>query len=111
MRTKNKKPAVMMILMYLIVTTGLWMFLIVYTNSRNKLTAEHIKPISVKVVGDTLDVSVCGASASRSISGLMPESKLYFALYLVTPEELRWLIGASVGIEHIYGSLSEIEII
>lgn len=93
---KIKKPVVMLIFSYLLLTTGLWMFLTVYSNSYNKISPEHISPVSVTISGETVDLNVIGFGLESSIEGLMPDSKLYFIMYTVSPDELRALVGFSL---------------
>lgn len=86
---KNKKAAVKIIFLYLLLTTGLWMFLLAYSNSYNKLTTEKISPASLDLSEKRAEMRILDYSCTLDISKLHPESKLYFVLYLTVPDEVR----------------------
>ena len=44
---KNKKTALMAVIMYILITSGIWGVLNVYSTSYNKLSPEKIKPVSL----------------------------------------------------------------
>ena len=93
MHKKKKRPAVILIFSYLLMTTGMFMFLLVYSNSYNKLSSEHISPASVTVTGSSINLSVAGIDIESDISAFMPDSRLYYIMYLVSPDKLRWTIN------------------
>jgi len=89
MKNKKKKSSVRVIILYLILTTGLWMFLMSYSNSYNKLTTEKISPASIVVNKEKVEMTILEKKYEFDIDGIMPESKLYYGLYLAAPDELR----------------------
>ena len=86
---KKKRTVVRAILLYLILTIGSWMFINSCTNSYNRLTGEDIAPASLVVSGSKASVSVLDHSTEIELKSVYPESKLYFAAYAVSPDELR----------------------
>lgn len=86
---KNKKKAVKGVLIYLILTVGLWMFLYSYANSYNRLTDEKIVPAALNVEENSGELEIIGKKYKLDFDMLAPESKLYFVAYLFTPSELR----------------------
>lgn len=85
----NKKTAVKVIFLYLLVTTGLWMFLLAYSNSYNRLTTEKISPASLDLSEKRAEMSILDYSCSFDITKLLPESKFYYVLYMTVPDEVR----------------------
>lgn len=88
-KRKKKKTAVRFILMYVVLTAGLWMFMLSYTNSYNKLTTEKISPAALVLKSETAEMTILEKKYSFSIVSIMPESRLYYILYLSAPEEVR----------------------
>jgi hypothetical protein len=86
---KKKRTAVRAILLYLILTAGSWMFIKSYTNSYNRLTGENIAPASLDLNGSKASVSVLEHSTEIDLTGIFPESRLYYAAYLLSPDEVR----------------------
>lgn len=86
-----KKSAVRAAFAYLLLTTGLWMFINSYSNSYNKLTAEKIAPASITVSEASAEMTVLENSVLLDLSLFMPESKLYCGLYILAADELRML--------------------
>lgn len=89
----KKRTAVRAILLYLILTGGSWMFINSCTNSYNRLTGEDIAPASLVLNGRKASVSLLDHSTEIELGGIYPESKLYFAAYAVSPDELRLMTG------------------
>lgn len=89
MKKKNKKTVVKAVFMYVLLTTGLWMFIMSYSNSYNKLTTEKISPASLNLNGETAEMSILRHTFSFDIAGIMPRSKLYYVLYMTAPDEMR----------------------
>lgn len=89
MKRKNKKSAVRAGFAYLLLTTGLWMFIMSYSNSYNRLSAEKIAPASITLTEGSAEMSVLEHSFLLDLSGFLPESKLYCGLYILAPDELR----------------------
>jgi hypothetical protein len=87
--TKKKRTAVRAILLYLILTAGSWMFINSCTNSYNRLTGEDIAPASIVLSGSKASVSILDHNAEIELDSIYPDSKLYFAAYAVSPDELR----------------------
>ncbi len=89
MKRTNKKTAVRIMLLYIILTVGFWMFLYSYTNSYNKLTDEKIVPASLAISVESAELKILDRSFIFSINAIEPDSKGYLCLYLLTPDELR----------------------
>lgn len=86
---KKKKTAVRIGFFYLLLTAGSWMFVNSYANSYNRLSDEKITPASLNLSGNTAALEILDHTVSFSVSGIAPDSKLYCAAYLVSPDELR----------------------
>ncbi len=93
MKSKKKKSVVKAVFIYLLLTTGIWTFMMSYSNSYNRLTTEKISPASLVVSGDKAEVKILKRTFSLNLEKIMPESKLYFLLYMISPDELRTCIG------------------
>lgn len=89
MKKKNKKNAVKAVFIYILLTAGLWIFNMSYSNSYNKLTTEKISPASLNLNDETAEMSILKRTFTFDIAGIMPESKLYYVLYLLAPDEMR----------------------
>lgn len=86
----NKKITVFRTaLIYVVLTVGIWMFLYSYTNSYNRLTDEKISPASLIVNDDCAEFKILNKSCNISLDIVSPESRLYFAAYLFSPDELK----------------------
>lgn len=94
MHIKKKKTAFKAVFVYLLMTCGLWIFLNSYANSYNKLTDEKIIPAGVYMNTDSIHVSVIKHSANLDTSMFSSESKLYYVLYMLSPDELRGAVMA-----------------
>lgn len=94
MQRKKKKTLVAAGFIYLLLTTGLWMFLTSYSNSHNRLSAEKVSPMSLDINGDKARLTVLKFDFSFSVSGIMPESRLYYVMYMTSPDELRLIFDA-----------------
>ena len=84
----RKKTAVRAMLVYIVVTAGIWMFLYAYSNSYNKLTEDKIAPASLVVSGESARLTVLDRGVDLDLRALSPDSRLYTALRLLTPDEL-----------------------
>lgn len=89
MKNKKKKSVVRWVFIYLTLTTGIWMFMMSYSNSYNRLTTEKISPASLIVNGETAEMKILEYTFAMDIKSILPESKLYFMLYMISPDELR----------------------
>ena len=87
---KSKKTAFMAVFMYCLITSGIWGMLIAYTKSYNKLSAEKIEPVSLTVKSDNAYIKILENTYSFNIKPFNKESKLYYACYLTSPDEVRW---------------------
>ncbi len=86
----NKKITVFRVsLIYIVLTVGIWMFLYSYTNSYNRLTDEKISPASLIVNDDYAEFKILNKSCNINLDIISPESRLYFAVYLFSPDELK----------------------
>lgn len=86
---KNKKTAFMAVLLYILITSGIWGFLTAYACSYNKLSSEKIKPVSVSLCKDSAEISFLDTSCRFDIKKLKAESKLYYAVYLLSADEAK----------------------
>ncbi len=98
MKRTNKKAAVRITLLYVILTVGFWMFLYSYTNSYNKLTDEKIVPASLEVSVESAELKILNRSFVFSVNAVEPDRKGYLCLYLLTPDELRAEILAAIEV-------------
>lgn len=76
-------------LVYIVLYVGILMFLYSYTNSYNRLTDEKISPASLTVNDDYAELKILDKSCNINLDAVSPESRLYFAAYLFSPDELR----------------------
>lgn len=90
MNNKKKKTVISLILAYLVLTTGIWTFLLAYCNSYNSFTTEKIKPANIVINGNTASTEITGRSFSIDIGAFMPESRLYYFIYFLAPDEIRF---------------------
>lgn len=89
MKNKKKKTVVRIFFAYLILTTGLWMFFLSYSNSYNKLSIEKISPASITLTENQAEMKILKSSFIFNIEDLLPESKLYYVIYMFSPDEVR----------------------
>ena len=99
---RNKKT-VRGILVYLILTMGMWMFFYSYANSYNRLTDKKIPPAALKVDKEDVIVEVIGESFCFEADIFSPHSDFYFASYMFVPTELRLLCTAVSAWEKEFG--------
>lgn len=90
----KKKAAVRFMLVYLILTAGFIMFIDSYANSRSLMQAERTIPAQVRTEDGRLHISILGHSAETDISAFSPDSRLYFIMYVLSPDGFR---GASAA--------------
>ncbi len=100
---KGIKNMVRGVLVYLILTMGIWMFLYSYANSYNRLTDEKIP--AAEILTDKGSMTMRGAGMSYNISTeiFSAESDFYFAAYMFIPTELRLLCAAECAWEKKFG--------
>lgn len=89
MPNKKKMTYVKAVFLYLLLTTGLWIFLNSYAVSYNRLTSEKISPAAVCISEGEADISVLGHSVTLNTSLLSDSSRAYYILYSLSPDELR----------------------
>lgn len=87
---KKKKTVVRLIFIYLLLTTGIWMFFMSYSNSYNRLSTEKISPASLNLNEQTAEMKILEYTFTIDITKIQPESKLYYVLYLLAPDELKF---------------------
>ncbi len=85
----KKKTAVRAIMLYLILTAGLWMFINSYTNSYNRMTGENIAPAGVTLNGGKASVSMLEHDTEIDLDVFSPDNKAFCAAYIISPDELR----------------------
>ena len=100
---KGKKITVRLVLMYLILTVGIWMFLYSYSNSYNKLNSEKISAAEVVVDKDKTVVRLVGREYPVDTDVFSHESEFYFAAYMLAPTEFRLLCTAESAWEKEFG--------
>ncbi len=91
MHRKRRKTAFTAVFLYLLLTGGLWMFLASYTNSHNRLSAEKITSAELVIGGDKSRLTVAGKKITFGTEIFSPESRLYYVLYLLSPDEIRYI--------------------
>lgn len=89
----GKKKTVIAVLMYLILTVGLWMFLYSYANSYNRLTDEKIESARLTVADDLAELELIGEKFVFEQEIFPENNKFYFIIYVFTPAELRGIIS------------------
>ncbi len=89
MHRNKKKTAARSVVVYLILSAGLWMFLDSYSAFRRRMTGEDTAPASITLNSGSASVSVLDRGAEIDLSPFEPESKLYCAAYIASPDELR----------------------
>lgn len=89
MRKKRKRTLLRAIFVYMLLMIGSWMFLNSYSNSYNRLSDEKIAPASLNLSGNTAYIELLDHEISFSLSEIAPDSRLYCAAYLLSPDELR----------------------
>lgn len=99
----SKKNMVRWVLMYLILTIGMWMFLYSYSNSYNKMNDEKIPAAAVTVDQEGASVQLIGRSFRLETDMFSAESDLYFVAYMLMPAECRALCTAECAWEKKFG--------
>ncbi len=103
MHVKKKKTLVKAGFVYLLLTTGLWMFLTSYSNSYNRLSVEKLSPASLILSEDKAQLKILSHEVTFGTESLMPESKLYYVLYVISPDEVRFISDIFSLSDHIIG--------
>ena len=85
----KKKTAARAVILYLILTAGSWMFINSYTNFYNRITGEKIAPASVTLNGENASLSLLEHDTEIDLSLICPESKVYCAAYIASPDVIR----------------------
>lgn len=88
---KKKKAVVRAVILYFVLTTGIYMFITSYSNSHNRLTLEKTEPAGITLKGSTAQMQILEEEFSINIEAIMPESKLYSSGYMLMPDEVRIL--------------------
>ncbi|MBR4626703.1 MAG: hypothetical protein IKO47_03200 [Ruminococcus sp.] len=86
---KRKKAAAGMVLAYLILSAGIWLFIDSYSSFRRRMTGEDTAPAGLTLNAGSASVSVLSSGAEIDLSPFAPESRLYCAAYILAPDELR----------------------
>jgi len=89
MRKSIKKTAAGAVLIYLILSAGLWLFFDSYSSFYNRMTGKKTAPASVTLTSGGASVSIIGQGTDIDLSLLRPDSKLYCAAYILSPDEFR----------------------
>lgn len=89
MKRKRKKNAAGAVIIYLLLVGGSWMFINSYTNSFNRLSEEKITPASLTIMPESASVQVLDKAVDIDLKPFVPNSKLYFGAYILSPDEIR----------------------
>ncbi|MBE6862277.1 MAG: hypothetical protein E7497_05200 [Ruminococcus sp.] len=103
MHRKKKKTFVRAVFVYLLLTTGLWMFLNSYSNSYNRLSVEKLSPASLIISEDKAQLKILNQEFTFGTDALLPESKLYYVLYVISPDEVHFVSDIFSLSDHIIG--------
>jgi hypothetical protein len=82
-----------LIFLYILFSVGLWMFMTSYSESYNRLESDKIEPANVTVCGNNVELTLLREEFNISVDSLMPESKLYYFLYMAAPDEMRFIFA------------------
>lgn len=91
MKKIYKKSVIKASFIYLLLTTGLWMFILSYSNSHNKLSSEKIASVSITLNESYAEMSLLENRYCLNLSGFVPDSKIYHILYICSSDEVRFL--------------------
>lgn len=86
---KNKKTAFTAVFLYLLITSGIWAFLVSYTNSYNKLSTQRLLPASAVIKSEQLYLSAADKTVTIDISAFKEKNKFYYQCYLLEPDEIK----------------------
>ena len=75
--------------MYVLLMAGAWTFVNSCGNSYSRLAGEKIVPASLVVSDSKADISILGHKVTIDTSSVRNDSKIYSALYIASPDELR----------------------
>jgi hypothetical protein len=89
MRIKINKTAVSAVISYIALTVGLWMFLLCYTNSYNRLSEYKITPASFSVEYGRAELDIIGHKYVSDADIFSPDNKACLIAYIIAPDELR----------------------
>lgn len=89
MRKKHKKTALRAVFAYLLLTCGIWMFIKAYSNSCSRLERERTISAGITINGSSASVTILDHSQDIDLSLLNADSRLYYVLYLISPDEVR----------------------
>ncbi|MBO6116205.1 MAG: hypothetical protein J6P14_03520 [Ruminococcus sp.] len=88
----KKNTAVRLMLTYITLTGGLWMFIFSYANSYNRLSEEKIPPARLTVSDSSARLDILGQALTFDTSVFSEGSRSTFAAYLLSPDEVRLLV-------------------
>ena len=100
---KRQKNMVRGVLVYLILTMGLWMFVYSYANSYNRLTDEKIPAAEFIMNENNAEIRAVGRKFNIDTGILAYESDFYFASYMLVPLELKLLCTVECAWEKEFG--------
>ena len=84
-----KRPAVLIMFVYMLLTAGIFMFLNACGSSYNRLSEEETVPFSTGVDGKNAEIEILGKTFDIDISDTAPESRTWLSFYLAVPDEIR----------------------
>jgi|GEM_PF-3823300 len=77
--------------LYLLITSGIWAFLLVVTTSYNRLSPERIEPANLTVKANDAYLTILDRTIIIDTKVLSPEREYYFWGYLGVSDEIRWI--------------------
>ena len=84
-----KKPVMMILFVYVLLTFGAWIFLNAGGSSYNRLSEEKIIPFSVNADGENAEIKILGKIFRIDISGTAPENRAWLSFYLAVSDDIR----------------------
>lgn len=89
MRRRNTKPAAAVMIVYLLLTAGLWMFLYSFTLSGGNMTGKKVAPAGFSAGSGKAELHLAYAVFTAGTDLLGADSDMYLAAFLFSPDELR----------------------
>jgi hypothetical protein len=85
-------------IVYLLLTAGLWMFLYSFTLSGSNMTGVRVPPAGFAAGEGKAELHLADAVFTADLSLLGMNSDMYLAAYLLSPDELRAEVYAIVSL-------------
>lgn len=87
---KNKRVILKAVFMYILVTSLLWIFLVSYSNSYNRINAKKISPASITINNNELTINILHDEFKANFDFILPDSKFYYILYFISSDSMRF---------------------